>query len=246
MSQHCYIDDVIELTLKYIQEKYPHETEPITGINLLVHIRNCLHTLTDCYWFDNRHWIPMSYLLKLEDWEEEAAWQRFVRPFDAPDDGDLGIHQRKLFGRFFQRAKFLSRKYNFPSREAFHWLAGGINYEVWVQMMAEAITIADELVDAGRQEEAFVVLREAAPLYIIMSIYATTESKKAPKECAPTAEAQEEAYRILSLTSEEYDCVTQWDDLYEIYKNFADKPKAMWLSRWLKFGGTRYWETVSQ
>ena len=187
----------------------------------------------------------MSYVLKLEDWEEEAAWQRFVRPFDAPDDGDLGFHQRKIFGRFFQRAKFLSRKYSSPSREAFHWLAGGINYEVWVQMMAEAITTADELVEAGRKDEAFTVLREAAPLYVIMSRYATLESQQPPKECAPSDEAQKEAYKILSLTSEEYDCVTQWDDLYDIYTHYADKPKAIWLSRWLKLGGTRYWETVS-
>ena len=227
-----------------MQEKYPDETEPITGINLQVHIRNCLRTLTDFVWFGERHWIPMSYLLKLEDWEEDAAWQRFTRPFDAPDDGDLGIHQRRLFGRFFPRAKFLSRKYNTPQREAFHWLAGAKNYEVWVMMMAEAVATADELVEAGRKDEAFTVLREAAPLYIIMSKYATTESRTPPKEFAPSVEAEEEAWEILALNKEEYDCITQWDDLYKIYSNFADRPKAKWLSRWQKLGGTRYWETI--
>ena len=245
MSQHCYMDDVYELAMEYIKEKYPHETEPITGINLQEHIKNCLHTLYDkFFWFDEKHWLPMCYVLKLEDWDEDAAWQRFVRPFDAPDDGDLGIHQRRNFGHFFRRAKFLSRLYSMPRRESFHWLAGGKHYEVWGLMMAEAVTTAEELVELDRREEAFIVLRDAAPLYIIMSQFATPESKTPPKECAPSDEAEEEAWRILALDKEEYDCVINWDDLYEFYRNFDVKPKSVWFSLWQKLGGTRYWEMI--
>ena len=236
--ERCYLDDIAQNVLDYLQKNYPSVIQPTSGVPIVTHIRNCQKLLKEFGWSDHFHWHPMLELCRLERLDEEETWTKFVGPYK---DQDYAKHQRESFGRFFKRCCYMAKRDLFQCPEKFYYLAGSCQKETWGIMMTDVLAVTDELKEAGKDEKALAFLRQTAPLYLTKVhwfIYTP------PPEHEPSDEEWNEARSVLSLTKEEEERIYYWDADFRFDQECENAPKSGWRKRWRDLGGKDFWEVL--